>query len=202
MVRPELHLPSGFLAWLAPYLAAFSRRTRPTAVALAVGALLTVGPRTVTNCLRALGLAEHRRGGLGEPAGIGEARRLEQVAGQGVLHGHVFQCWGPDKASPFGTGIGFRRQWIGVVLTLSAAGSRLASARQRAAACRTRSQCVRSASAALISGLACSAPNTVTEAMVARTSSGVTSPPMLASPSTLICNRSPASRAASRSSRL
>lgn len=59
MVRPELHLPSGFLAWLAPYLAAFSRRTRPTAAALAVGALLAVGPRTVTNCLRALGLAEH-----------------------------------------------------------------------------------------------------------------------------------------------
>jgi hypothetical protein len=27
--------------------------------ALAVGALLAIGPRTVTNCLRALGLAEH-----------------------------------------------------------------------------------------------------------------------------------------------
>lgn len=59
MVRPDLHLPPGFLAWLAPFLAAFSRRTRPTAAALAVGALLAVGPRTVTNCLRALGLAEH-----------------------------------------------------------------------------------------------------------------------------------------------
>lgn len=59
MVRPDLHLPPSFLAWLAPYLAAFSRRTRPTAAALAVGALLAVGPRTVTNCLRALGLAEH-----------------------------------------------------------------------------------------------------------------------------------------------
>ncbi len=59
MVRPDLHLPSSFLAWLAPYLAAFSRRTRPTVAALAVGALLAVGPRTVANCLRALGLAEH-----------------------------------------------------------------------------------------------------------------------------------------------
>jgi hypothetical protein len=59
MARPDLHLPSGFVAWLAPYLDAFSRRTRPTAAALAVGALLAVGPRTVTNCLRALGLAEH-----------------------------------------------------------------------------------------------------------------------------------------------
>jgi len=59
MVRPDLHLPPSFLAWLAPFLAAFSRRTRPTAAALAAGALLAVGPRTVTSCLRALGLAEH-----------------------------------------------------------------------------------------------------------------------------------------------
>ena len=59
MVRPDLHLPPSFLAWLAPFLAAFSRRTRSTTAALATGALLAVGPRTVTNCLRALGLAEH-----------------------------------------------------------------------------------------------------------------------------------------------
>ena len=59
MVRPDLHLPPSFLAWLAPFLAAFSRRTRPTAAALAIGALLAVGPRSVTNCLRVLGLAEH-----------------------------------------------------------------------------------------------------------------------------------------------
>ena len=59
MIRPALHLSPSFLAWLTPYLAAFSPRTRPTAAALAVGALLAVGPRTVANCLRALGLAEH-----------------------------------------------------------------------------------------------------------------------------------------------
>ncbi len=59
MVRPDLHLPPSFLAWLSPFLAAFSRRTRSTTAALAIGALLAVGPRTVTNCLRALGLAEH-----------------------------------------------------------------------------------------------------------------------------------------------
>ena len=59
MVRPDLHLPPSFVAWLAPFLAAFSRRSRPTTAALAVGALLAVGPRTVTNCLRTLGLAEH-----------------------------------------------------------------------------------------------------------------------------------------------
>ncbi len=59
MVRPDLHLPPSFLAWLAPFLAAFSRRTRSTTAALATGALLAAGPRTVTNCLRALGLAEH-----------------------------------------------------------------------------------------------------------------------------------------------
>jgi hypothetical protein len=59
MVRPDLHLSPRFLAWLAPFLAAFSRRTRPTVAALAVGALLAIGPRTVTSCLRVLGLADH-----------------------------------------------------------------------------------------------------------------------------------------------
>src|SRR3954451_7032292 len=59
MVRPELRFPPGFVTWLTPFLAAFSRRTRPTVAALAVGALLAVGPRTVAACLRILGLAEH-----------------------------------------------------------------------------------------------------------------------------------------------
>jgi hypothetical protein len=59
MLRPDLPLPPSLLAWLAPYLTAFSRRTRPTVAALAVGALLAIGPRTVANCLRAVGLAEH-----------------------------------------------------------------------------------------------------------------------------------------------
>ena len=58
MDHPDLHLPRRFVAWLAPFLAVFSHRTRPTSAALATGALLAVGPRTVTNCLRALGLAE------------------------------------------------------------------------------------------------------------------------------------------------
>lgn len=59
MVRPDLHLPQAFVTWLAPFLAAFTRRSRATVAALAVGALLAIGPRTVANCLRALGLAEH-----------------------------------------------------------------------------------------------------------------------------------------------
>jgi hypothetical protein len=59
MVRPELRFPPGFVTWLTPFLAAFSRRTRPTVTALAVGALLAVGPRTVAACLRVIGLAEH-----------------------------------------------------------------------------------------------------------------------------------------------
>jgi len=59
MVRPDLHLPPSFVAWLAHFLAAFSRRSRSTTAALATGALFAVGPRTVTNCLGALGLAEH-----------------------------------------------------------------------------------------------------------------------------------------------
>jgi len=65
-----------------------------------------------------------------------------------------------------------------------------------------RDQCVRSARADLTSGLACSAPSTVTEAIDARASSGVTSPATLASPSTLMCSISPLFRAASRSARL
>jgi DDE superfamily endonuclease len=59
MVRPNLHLPQAFVTWMAPFLAAFSRRSRTTTAALAVGALLAIGPRTVSNCLRALGLADH-----------------------------------------------------------------------------------------------------------------------------------------------
>ena len=59
MVRPDLHLPQAFVTWMAPFLAAFIRRSRATVAALAVGALLAIGPRTVANCLRALGLAEH-----------------------------------------------------------------------------------------------------------------------------------------------
>ena len=59
MVRPNPHLPQAFVGWLAPFLAAFCQRGRDTAAALAVGALLAIGPRTVGNCLRALGLAGH-----------------------------------------------------------------------------------------------------------------------------------------------
>ena len=46
MARPVV-LPKSFVAWLWPYLEAFSGRTRATVAALAVGAVL-VGPRTVT----------------------------------------------------------------------------------------------------------------------------------------------------------
>lgn len=49
-------------------------------------------------------------------------------------------------------------------------------------------QVVRSASAALTAGLACSAPSTCSDAMVAAASSGVTSLAMLARPSTRMCN--------------
>ena len=59
-----------------------------------------------------------------------------------------------------------------------------------------------SARAALTAGVACKAPSTETEAMVARARSAVTSWAMLARPRTLMCSISPARRAASRSSRL
>jgi hypothetical protein len=57
MNRPAPPLPEAFCRWLAPLLAAVSPACRPQAAALAVGALLALGPRTVTNALRALGLA-------------------------------------------------------------------------------------------------------------------------------------------------
>ena len=57
MARPIV-LPKSFVAWLWPYLEAFSGRTRTTVAALAVGAVLAAGPRTVTNVLRTLGLAD------------------------------------------------------------------------------------------------------------------------------------------------
>src|SRR3954469_22276859 len=59
MICPDLHLPQGFVTWMEPFLAAFSRRSRAATAALAVGALLAIGTRTVSNCLRSLGLAEH-----------------------------------------------------------------------------------------------------------------------------------------------
>src|SRR6266851_4193318 len=55
---------------------------------------------------------------------------------------------------------------------------------------------VLSARAVLTAGLACKAPSTETEAMVARASSGVTSWAILARPRTLMCSISPARRAA------
>jgi hypothetical protein len=58
MAHPALVLPRTFVDWLWPYLAVFSGRTRFTVAALAVGAVLAVGPRTVTNILRTLGLAD------------------------------------------------------------------------------------------------------------------------------------------------
>jgi DDE superfamily endonuclease len=57
MARPAPLLPAAFCHWLEPALAVFSPRCRAQAAALAVGALLAIGPRTVTNILRVLGLA-------------------------------------------------------------------------------------------------------------------------------------------------
>ncbi|UEM20207.1 transposase [Skermanella mucosa] len=57
MDRPDPPLPEAFCRWLAPALAVFSPTCRPQAAALAVGALLALGPRTVAGALRALGLA-------------------------------------------------------------------------------------------------------------------------------------------------
>jgi hypothetical protein len=136
--------------------------------------------------------------------GISEVRGLEQVGAQDRVHDVGFRCWGPSHASPFGTRIGFRRRQVGESgLRLSAWSRPRPSAMGAARACRTGSgQPIRSASAALTSALACSAPRTLIEAIAARASSGVTSLAMLTRPNTLMCSASPLSRAASRSVRL
>jgi hypothetical protein len=77
MARPVVALPHGFVAWLWPYLEAFSGRTRATVAALAVGAVLAVGPRTITNVLRTLGLA-------GEPGFAAFHRVLNRNAWSGL----------------------------------------------------------------------------------------------------------------------
>jgi len=61
MAHLAVPLPPTFVAWLWPYLVAFSGRTRSTVAALAVGAVLAVGPRTVANLLRTLGVAFSRK---------------------------------------------------------------------------------------------------------------------------------------------
>ena len=63
-------------------------------------------------------------------------------------------------------------------------------------------QRIRSARAAFTAGLACRAPRTVTLAMAARASSGVTSVAMLARPRTWMSSISPLARDPSRSARL
>jgi hypothetical protein len=85
MVRPTV-LPKRFVAWLWPYLEAFSGRTRPTVAALTVGTVLAVGPRTVTNALRTLGLANepgfaafHRVLNRNAWSGLGLARTLARA---------------------------------------------------------------------------------------------------------------------------
>src|SRR6267142_637640 len=65
-----------------------------------------------------------------------------------------------------------------------------------------RPHLVLSARAALTAGLACKAPSTETEPMVARASSGETSWAIVARPRTLMCSISPDCRTASRSARL
>ncbi|WP_349602970.1 IS701 family transposase [Azospirillum argentinense] len=83
------------MAWLWPYLDAFSGRTRSTAAAaLAVGAVLAVGPRTVTNLLRTLGLA-------GEPGFATFHRVLNRNAWSGLrlartLLNALIQAFVPD----------------------------------------------------------------------------------------------------------
>ena len=128
--------------------------------------------------------ALEQHGRLGGPAGAGEARRLVHLGRHQVLH-LVGSLLGGTAERP-------RRE-----ASPSGSGSMGCGGRGGA----PRAHFMRSASAALTAGLACSAPSTTIEAMVARASSGVTSLPMLASPRTRMSSIRPAARAASRSSR-
>jgi len=96
MARPVV-LPHRCVAWLWPYLEAFSGRTRATVAALAVGAVLAAGPRTVTNVLRTLGLADepgfaafHRVVNRNAWSGLGLARTLvHALVAAFVPHGPI-----------------------------------------------------------------------------------------------------------------
>jgi hypothetical protein len=123
--------------------------------------------------------------GFGEPTRAGEARGLDDFAQ--VPHAVHVQGFHLLANKP-----SVRRRnalWLPVG---KLSGSTPLRARHR----------VRSARAAFTAGLACSAPRTMTEPMVARASSGATSMAILARPSTWMWSVDPASRAASRSSRL
>src|SRR3954464_12528846 len=123
-------------------------------------------------------------------AGLGEAGCFGHPEGKSVGHVEIFPCLETDHAGSRGGAVpvsGFRVQAVWRCRRLQAAGRRYLMG---------------SARAALTAALACSAPRTVSEAMAARASSGVTSGAMVASPRTRMSSSCPASRTASRSSRL
>ena len=162
----------------------------------AAGAAVPCGvPDAASGGALAAEQALQQRRGLGEPAFAGEAGRLEhgrEAAWRscqglsvrrrrpGLLARRLapHPAWGVDDGSGDGGGPA-----EGVL----AGGAAWAGQR------------VRSASAAFTAALACSAPSTEIEAIVARASSGVTSAAMLARPSTRMSSLWPAARAASRS---
>src|SRR3954465_8474355 len=128
-------------------------------------------------------------GRLHQIAGAGETGRLGHSEGKSVGHFEAFLYLETGHESSRGGAGSVSRFRVKSVWRGQRAG----------AGCR---YLMRSARAALTAALACSAPSTVSEAMVARASSGVTAWAMVGSPRTRISSTCPASRAASRSSRL
>src|SRR4051794_17742864 len=129
-------------------------------------------------------------------AGLGEAGRFGHPEGKSVGHVEIFPGLETGHAGSRGGAVpvsGFRVQAVWARRRLQATGR-----------CYLIGRCylMRSTRAALTAALACSAPRTLSEAMAARASSGVTSGAMVASPRTRMSSTCPASRTASRSSRL
>ena len=135
---------------------------------------------------------------FGETAGARQAGRLEHIVGvRKVVHVQSFLCSETTRASSRGSP---------TCLPVYVAGEsrwRRAHARIMSAGPSDEGpHTILSARAALTAALAWSAPSTLTEAIAARASSGVTSMAMLASPSTWMWSVSPAARTVSRLSRV
>src|SRR6266568_6867623 len=141
-------------------------------------------------------LQEHRC--FDEPAGARQAGRLEHAVGvRKVVHVQSYLCSETTRASSRGS-----PTCLPVYIAGESRWRRVHPGSRRRGPSDEGPHTILSARAALTAALAWSAPSTLTEAIAARASSGVTSMAMLASPSTWMWSVSPAARTLSRSSRV
>src|SRR5215217_908570 len=124
--------------------------------------------------------ALQERGSAGVPVRAGQTG-LELMNEREIVHGESFLLLGAGQASTIGRLV---RLPVGVTwVGLSASANRPRRWSGGGGAGRAGHR-MRSRKAAFTAGLACKAPSTSTEAIVARANSGVTSSAMVASPST------------------